>query len=83
MTSARPCPLAKAEAPKPQAPAKPKAKGDDDDDDEFRVYTVKSGDTLSEIGEKFGVSYTKIAKLNHIENPDLIFPGQKFKIPNH
>lgn len=69
-------------APKPKAP-EAKAAPKKDDDENYRTYTVKSGDTLSEIGEKFGVSYTKIAKLNHIENPDLIFPGQKFKIPNH
>ena len=71
-------------APKPKAPeAKAAPKRDKDDDEDYRVYTVKSGDTLSEIGERFGVSYQKIAKLNHIENPDLIYPGQKFKIPNH
>ena len=44
-------------------------------------YTVKSGDTLSEIGARFGVSTQEIAKLNGIENPDLIFPGQVFRIP--
>ena len=43
---------------------------------------MKSGDTLSEIGAKFGVDYHAIAKLNNIENPDLIYPGQKFKIPS-
>lgn len=48
---------------------------------EFETYTVKSGDTLSEIGARFGVSYQEIARLNSIENPDLIFPGQVFRIP--
>ena len=47
----------------------------------FETYTVKSGDTLSEIGARFGVSSQEIAKLNGIENPDLIFPGQVFRIP--
>ncbi|WP_052594202.1 LysM peptidoglycan-binding domain-containing protein [Luteipulveratus mongoliensis] len=46
-----------------------------------KTYTVKKGDTLSEIGQHFGVSWKKIAELNNIENPDLIFPGQVFKIP--
>ncbi|MEO5663727.1 MAG: LysM peptidoglycan-binding domain-containing protein [Nocardioides sp.] len=49
----------------------------------FETYTVKSGDTLGEIGARFGVSYQEIAKLNSIENPDLIFPGQVFRIPKN
>lgn len=48
----------------------------------LRTYTVKRGDTLSEIGQKFGVNWREIAKLNKLDNPDLIFPGQEFKIPN-
>lgn len=49
----------------------------------FETYTVKSGDTLSEIGARFGVAYQEIARLNSIENPDLIFPGQVFRIPQN
>jgi nucleoid-associated protein YgaU len=49
---------------------------------ELRTYTVVSGDTLSGIGERFGVNWHKIAELNHIANPDLIYPGQVFKIPH-
>ena len=49
---------------------------------EYREYTVKKGDTLSEIGQEFGVNWREIAKLNNIKNPDLIHPGQVFKIPN-
>ena len=40
-----------------------------------------SGDTLSAIGERYGVSYQAIAQANGIENPDLIYPGQVFTIP--
>ncbi|MBK6872451.1 MAG: LysM peptidoglycan-binding domain-containing protein [Kineosporiaceae bacterium] len=47
-----------------------------------RTYTVVKGDTLSEIGQKFGVDWREIAKVNHIANPDLIHPGQVFTIPN-
>lgn len=47
----------------------------------FETYTVRTGDTLSEIGARFGVSHLEIAALNSIENPDLIFPGQVFRIP--
>ena len=64
-------------ADKPKAAPKPQVERE-----QYRTYTVKSGDTLSEIGERFGVSYRKIAKLNNVEDPDLIYPGQKFKIPN-
>ena len=44
------------------------------------TYTVKSGDTLSEIASKFGTTYQKIAKDNDIKNPNLIYPGQKLII---
>lgn len=45
------------------------------------TYTVVEGDTLSEIGERYGVSYQAIAATNGIEDPDLIFPGQELRIP--
>lgn len=48
----------------------------------LREYTVVEGDTLSAIGKRFGVKWRDIAALNEIKNPDLIFPGQVFKIPN-
>ncbi len=73
-----PAPKAPAPAPAPKAPAPAPKKAAP----ALRVHTVKKGDTLSEIGEKYGVSWKAIAKLNNIDNPDLIFPGQKFKIPN-
>ncbi len=49
---------------------------------EYRTYTVKSGDTLSEIAASYGVDWHEMARLNNLENPDLIFPGQVFKVPN-
>lgn len=49
---------------------------------QYREYTVKSGDSLSRIGKQFGVNWRDIASLNGISNPDRIFPGQVFKIPN-
>ena len=45
------------------------------------VYTVKRGNTLSGIARRFGVSVQSIVDLNQIPNPNLIFPGQKFRIP--
>ena len=44
------------------------------------TYTVKSGDTLSEIASRYGTTYQAIAKLNGISNPNKIYVGQKLKI---
>lgn len=44
------------------------------------VYTVKAGDTLSGIAAKYGTDYMTLARINGIENPDLIFAGQRIKI---
>ena len=57
---------------------------DKDADTGDTVYTVKSGDTLSAIAQKYygdPMQYKKIAHYNNISNPDLIHPGQKIKIP--
>ena len=40
------------------------------------TYTVKSGDTLSGIAGKFNTTYTQLAQLNHISNPNVIRVGQ-------
>ena len=42
-----------------------------------RVYTVKSGDTLSEIGASLGINWHTIASKNGIGAPYTIYPGQK------
>lgn len=44
------------------------------------TYTVKSGDTLSAIAQKYGTTYQEIAKANGISNPNLIYPGQTINI---
>lgn len=51
-----------------------------------RTYTVKSGDTLSKIAKReYGDAndWHKIYEANKdvIKNPDLIYPGQTFKLP--
>ena len=43
-------------------------------------YTVQSGDTLSGIAAQYGTSYTRLAQINGISNPNLIYPGQVIKI---
>ena len=47
-------------------------------------YEVKSGDNLSKIGAKYGVTWKEIYEANKdiIKNPDLIQPGWKLKIPS-
>ena len=44
------------------------------------TYKVKSGDTLSEIAQKFGTAVSKLATLNNIKNVNLIYVGQTLKI---
>ena len=48
------------------------------------TYTVKSGDTLSEIGQQHGVAWRDIYEANKDvigDNPDKIRPGQTLRIP--
>ena len=42
-----------------------------------RTYTVKSGDNLSTIAKRLGVSVNHLVSKNGIKNPNLIYPGQK------
>lgn len=64
-------------APKPQqpkAPAKPKV----------RTYTVRHGDSLSKIAQRYHIRWQSIyrANTNKIKNPNLIQPGWVLVIPN-
>ena len=47
------------------------------------TYTVQSGDSLSRIGSKYGVSWQKIYDANRdkLDDPDKIYPGQELTIP--
>ncbi len=44
------------------------------------IYTVQRGDTLSQIAQNYGVSVAHIVEINDIQNPNLIFPGEKLRI---
>ena len=44
------------------------------------TYTVKRGDTLSQIAAKYGTTVKAIAAENGIKNVNLIYVGQKLKI---
>ncbi len=47
------------------------------------TYTVESGDNLTKIGEKYGVTWQQIFEANKdiLKDPDKIYPGQELKIP--
>lgn len=46
-----------------------------------KVYTVKSGDSLTRISKKFKCTVTEIAKLNNIKANSGLRIGQKLKVP--
>jgi membrane-bound lytic murein transglycosylase D len=57
---------------RPPAPGRPAKAG---------VYTVRKGDTLHGIAQRFGVSAREIASLNGITRPNQIRPGQILHVP--
>ena len=46
----------------------------------YVVYTVASGDVLTAIAVRFGVSVQQICQWNNIPNPDIIYVGQQLTI---
>ncbi|MBU5323649.1 LysM peptidoglycan-binding domain-containing protein [Clostridium ventriculi] len=44
------------------------------------TYTVKLGNTLSEIAEKYNVTVDNLKQWNNISNSNIIYPGQILKI---
>lgn len=51
-------------------------------DSDLETYTVRSGDTLSEIAMAMGVSTSELAAFNGISNPNVINVGQIIKKPS-
>lgn len=47
---------------------------------ERKYYTVKDGDTLSAIANKYGTSVRQLVEWNNIKNPNLIYTGQKLRV---
>ena len=45
-----------------------------------RTYTVQPGDTLGVIAQGHGTNWSLLADLNHLSNPNLIFPGQSIQL---
>lgn len=44
------------------------------------TYTVRRGNTLSQIANAYGVTVSHIVEMNNLQNPDLIYPGEKLRI---
>lgn len=44
-------------------------------------YTVKRGDTLWKIANRYGITVSELVKINNIKNPNLIFVGQSLRVP--
>lgn len=45
-----------------------------------KYYTVKAGDTLSELAAKFDTTVDNLVALNNISNPNLIYIGQELRV---
>lgn len=47
---------------------------------EYLYYTVKKGDTIGSIADKFHTTTYHLSKLNNISNHNLIYTGQTLKV---
>lgn len=58
--------------------------GDKSPSTSFReiVHVVDRGDTLTELSERYGVSWKVIKKINQIENKNRLRVGQRLRIPS-
>lgn len=45
-----------------------------------QYYTVKSGDCLSVIAQKYGTTVSQLQSWNGISNPDVIYAGQRIRV---
>ena len=57
----------------PAAPAAPKA--------EPKTYTIGSGDTLSSVAARFDTTVAELARLNNIDNVNVVNVGQVLRLP--
>lgn len=53
------------------------------DKKESKTVVIKRGDSLSKIAKTYDTTYHRLFDANtYVENPDLIFPGNKLRIPH-
>lgn len=50
-------------------------------DSYFLYYTIKKGDSLYKIADKYGVDYKLLALINGIDVNDYIYPNQVISVP--
>ena len=48
----------------------------------MKTHTIRSGETLGALAQKFGTSVEKLAQANNITNPNKIIAGKKLVIPD-
>lgn len=48
---------------------------------QFETYTVKRGDTLFNISQKYSLSWQTLADVNNLQEPYILKVGQQLKIP--
>ena len=58
--------------PQPQPAPAPEAQ---ENAQNTNTYIVQSGDTMSDIADRYGTTYQHLAAINGIADPDLIYPG--------
>ena len=51
-------------------------------DERHRTTTVQPGETWADVASRCEVDADEMARLNGLERPDLVYPGQVFKVPH-
>lgn len=49
----------------------------------LKIYIVKRGDNLSTIAKTYNTTISELVRINNIANPNLIYVGQKIKLPTN
>ena len=63
---------------RPQYNVAPEPKPEPTPEPEY--YTVKKDDNLTKIAKKYNTTVDELVKLNNLDNPNLIYPGQKLRV---
>jgi LysM repeat protein len=66
--------------PTPEAPGEDADEPDTEPPSSVDTYTVRRGDTLTQIAARFGTSVASISALNGIANPSSIYVGQTLRL---
>lgn len=63
---------------RPQYNVAPEPKPEPTPEPEY--YTVKKDDNLTKIAKKYNTTVDELVKFNNLDNPNLIYPGQKLRV---